>query len=146
MIILHYNNIKRHTHTYYYLLHCPRWGAQRQEMSDLIIQNDAQASMANMLKEAGQICAEYGQTELLERRGGSNNRGCCVVAYGLLFFFFFLFLKFWWRMGGRKWDLEVEGLSAYGGQDFSPCSYPEGWTINKLNSSSSPSCMYVHII
>ena len=35
----------------HYVLHCPRWGAQRQEMSDLIVQNDAQASMANMLKE-----------------------------------------------------------------------------------------------
>ncbi|CAN0124287.1 unnamed protein product, partial [Heterosigma akashiwo] len=31
----------------HYLLHCPRWGAQRQDMSDhLIVQNDAQASMA----------------------------------------------------------------------------------------------------
>jgi len=39
----------------HYLLHCPRWGAQRQEMSDLIVQNDAQASMANMLKEVGRL-------------------------------------------------------------------------------------------
>ena len=39
----------------HYLLHCPRWGAQRQEMRDLIVQNDAQASMANMLKEVGRL-------------------------------------------------------------------------------------------
>ena len=44
----------------HYLLHCPRSGAQRQEMSrqemsDLIVQNDAQASMANMLKEVGRL-------------------------------------------------------------------------------------------
>jgi len=39
----------------HYLLHCPRWAAQRQEMSDLIVRNDAQASMANMLKEVGRL-------------------------------------------------------------------------------------------
>ena len=66
-------------------------------MSDLIDQNDAQASMANMLKDvggAGQIWAQHGQAGFLERRGGSNNRGCRAGAYGLLLFFFFFFLSF----------------------------------------------------
>ncbi|CAN0061016.1 unnamed protein product, partial [Heterosigma akashiwo] len=39
----------------HYLLHCPRWGAQRQELSDFIVQDDMQASMANMLKEVGRL-------------------------------------------------------------------------------------------
>ena len=69
----------------HYLLHCPRLGAQRQEMSDLIAQNDAQASMANMLKEVGRLA---------RLRRGSNNRGCRAGAHGWLLLFLFLFLFF----------------------------------------------------
>ena len=31
----------------------------------------------------------------------------------------------------ERWNLDVAG-SAYGGRDFGPCSYPRGWTLNKL--------------
>ena len=35
--------------------------------------------------------------------------------------------------------------SAHGGQDLGPCSYPKGWTLNILNSSSSYRyTFYVH--
>ena len=34
----------------------------------------------------------------------------------------------------ERWNLDVAG-SAYGGRDFGPCSYPRGWTLNKLKSN-----------
>ncbi len=49
-----------------YLLHCPRWGAQRQELSDLIVRNDVQASMANMLKEVGRLARFVRSTGILD--------------------------------------------------------------------------------
>ena len=50
----------------HYLLYCPRWGAQQQEMSDLINQNDAQASMSNMLKEVGRLARFVRKTGRLD--------------------------------------------------------------------------------
>ena len=45
-------------------------------------------------------------------------------------------LEGWRAVGSKRWDLEVAG-SACGGRGFGPCSYPSGWTLNKLKSSSS---------
>ena len=36
-------------------------------------------------------------------------------------------------MGAESWDLEVEG-SVYGGRDFGPCSYLQGWTLNQTKT------------
>ena len=73
------------------LLHCPQWGAQRHELSDLIVQNDAQASMANMLNEVGKLARFVRKTGRLEFQKGGAQEAEEVVpgAKGL-----FLFVKF----------------------------------------------------